>query len=251
MDLDFFDCNCFLGRTAVPNPGSFHSRNDLIEKMDEYGIAKALVYHSLARDHAPFEGNGVLHEEIDSEPRLEPIWVVMPHHTDEFPETEELLKLMKQKGVRATRIYPSAAKHNFSIKQYSAGPLFSALENVKIPIFVDIDEIGWDNIDTILGEYPHLPIVICNIGYRGDRHLYPLMQTYENLYVETSRFLSHLGVEALCKKVGANRILFGTGMPVYTGAGATFYIEKLMIDENARQLIAYENLNNLLEGVEL
>ncbi len=251
MALDFFDCNCFFGRTAVPNPNSFSSRDDLVSKMDKYGISRALAYHSVARDHAPSEGNEILEKEIADEPRLEPVWVVMPHHTGEFPEPGRLLKLMKQKNVRAVRIYPSSAKQSFSLKEYSAGPLLSMLEEAGIPLFTDIDEIGWDNIDMLLEGHPRLPVILCNTGYRGDRYLYPLMHTYENLYIETSRFLSHLGIEALCRKVGSKRILFGSGMPFYTGAGAVFYIENLMLDESERRLIASGNLNAILNGVKL
>jgi predicted TIM-barrel fold metal-dependent hydrolase len=51
--------------------------------------------------------------------------------------------------------------------------------------------------------------------------------------------------------VGVDRILFGTGMPVYTGAGAVFYIKKLMLGEEDKQKIASVNLTRLLNGVKL
>jgi predicted TIM-barrel fold metal-dependent hydrolase len=249
--LEYFDCNCFIGRTAVPEPRPVDTAEALSSRMARYGIKRALVYHSVARDHSPVDGNLILTDELKGMREFEPVWIVMPHHTGEFPNPEKLLDGMMNNNVKAVRIYPSADKHNYSIKPYSAGPLFSMLESVKVPLFVDIDEIGWTNIDILLSEYPNLPVVLCNTGYRGDRYLHPLMATYGNLYIETSRFLSHLGIEALCGKFGADRILFGSGMPLYTGSGAVFYIDNLMIDENDRKLIASGNLDSLLSGVEI
>lgn len=251
MGLDFFDCNCSIGRSSVLYPGSFHSPEDLATRMKSYGIGKALVFQSIARDHFPAEGNPILMKSIEMFEELRPCWVVMPHHTGEFPNPGKLYDQLKKNEVRAVRIFPSAERHNYSLKKYSAGPLFEMLEHHKIPVFVDIDEIGWDNIDEILGYYPSLPFILSNTGYRADRYLYPLMQTYQNLYIETSRFLSHLGIEALSKYAGTDRILFGTGMPLYTGAGAVFFIKNLMIEESDKAKLASGNLTRLLSGVEL
>ena len=251
MSLEFFDCNCCIGRSPVVFPGSFYSAEELIARMSDYGINSSLVYYSIARDHFPAEGNPLLMKAIDKYENLYPMWVVMPHHTGEFPSPNELEMQLKTQNVKAVRIFPSSDRHNYSLKSYSAGPLLEMLQHTSIPLFVDIDEIGWDNIDTLLKTYPDLPVVLCNTGYRSDRYIYPLMATYKNLYFETSRYLSHLGVEALCRKVGSDRILFGTGMPLYTGAGAVFYINKLMLDESDKHNIASLNLKRLLDGVKL
>ena len=251
MALEFFDSNCCIGRSAVINLGSFHSADDLVSRMKQYGIGKALAYHAMARDHFPAEGNPLMIEVAKRHNHLHPVWVVMPHQTGEFPNPYELEKQLKAEGVRAVRIYPSAERHNYSLKPYSSGGLLEMLAHNSVPLFVDIDEVGWDNIDSLLATYKDLPAILCNTGYRSDRYLYPLMQSFENLHIETSRYLSHLGMEALCKKVGSDRILFGTGMPVYTGAGAVFYINKLMLDDADKQKIASANLTRLLEGVTL
>jgi len=251
MALEFFDCNCSIGRSSELYPGSFHSPDELVKRIKSYGIGKALVYQAISRDHFPAEGNPILMENISKFNELYPCWVIMPHHTKEFPDPVELKKHLKANNVQAVRIFPSPERHNYSLKSYSAGPLMQMLQDCKIPLFVDIDEIGWGNIDTFLDTYPELRVVLCNTGYRADRYIYPLMDTYPNLYIETSRYLSHLGVEALCNHVGTDRILFGTGMPLYTGAGAVFFIEKLMLDESVKEKIASGNLLRLFSEVQL
>ncbi len=251
MDIKFFDCNCSIGRTNITHPGTFDSPEILVKKMKEYGISNALVYHAVARDHSPAEGNPLIVDIAKKYDCLHPVWVVMPHHTGEFLNPAELVNSMKKHNVKAVRIFPSPQKHNYSMKKYSTGSLFDMLEADRVPLFVDIDEIGWNNIDDLLSSYKNLPVILCNTGYRADRYLYPLMQTYENLYIETSRFLSHLGLEALCKKAGSDRILFGTSLPLYTGSGAVFYIKNLMISESDKSKIAAGNLVRLLEEVRL
>ncbi|MBN1623837.1 MAG: amidohydrolase family protein [Clostridia bacterium] len=251
MDYEFFDCNCSIGRTSITHPGSFDSPEVLVNKMDQYGISKALVYHAVSRDHFPAEGNPLIDTIVRKYDNLQPVWVVMPHHTGEFPNPAVLINEMQRKGVKAVRIFPSPQRQNYSLKKYSAGSLFDMLEADRIPLFVDIDEIGWDNIDSLLSEYGNLPVILCNTGYRADRYIYPLMKAYGNLYIETSRYLSHLGLEALCSTIGSDRILFGTSMPLYTGSGAVFYIRNLMLPESDRRKIASGNLERLLAEVRL
>jgi len=251
MSLDFFDCNCSIGRSSVLYPGSFHSPEELVERIKSYHINRALVFQAISRDHFPAEGNPILMENIKNYKELYPCWVVMPHHTGEFPNPVELKSQLKEFNVNAVRIFPSADRHNYSLKPYSAGPLLEMLESIKLPLFVDIDEIGWENIDNLLKSYPNLPVILCNTGYRADRYIYPLMKTYQNLHIETSRYLSHLGVEALCKAIGSDRILFGTGMPLFTGAGAVFFINKLMLTDSEKSRIASGNLVKLITGAKI
>jgi len=246
--MKFFDCNCSIGRTNITNPGSFDSPEILVKKMEEYGIGDALVYHAVARDHVPAEGNPLLDEITEKFTNIHPVWIIMPHYTGEFPEPEKLYSIMVGKKIKAVRIFPSAQRHNFSIKKYSLEPLMQMLSDYKVPLFVDIDEIGWENIDGFLEDYPGNPVVLCNTGYRSDRFLYPLMEKFSNLHIETSRFISNFGIEALCSRFGPERILFGTQMPLYTGAGAVYYIKNLELDQKDKEKIASQNLERLLGG---
>lgn len=250
MSITFLDCNCSIGRTNVPNPGTFDSPEILVEKMAEYGIAESLVYHAVARDHTPAMGNPLIDEIASKYENINPVWVIMPHHTGEFPKPDILWAEMKNKGVRAVRIFPSDKRHNYSMKGYSLGPLLSMLDEHSVPLFVDIDEIGWDKIDIIPDRYPKLPIVLCNIGYRCDRHLYPLMESCGNIHIETSRYIPNQGIEALVEEFGSDRILFGSAMPYYSGAGAVFHIRNLMLPEEDKKAIASENVKRLLSEVE-
>ncbi len=65
-NLKLFDCHCSFGRTGIVNPGSFHSQKDVMWRMEYYGIKRALVFHSIAREYNPAIGNRLLLEELNN-----------------------------------------------------------------------------------------------------------------------------------------------------------------------------------------
>jgi predicted TIM-barrel fold metal-dependent hydrolase len=46
-------------------------------------------------------------------------------------------------------------------------------------------------------------------------------------------------------------MVFGTGMPVYSGGAAVSMINYARISEKEKRLIAHENMESLMEGVRL
>ena len=133
--MKFFDSNCYVGRARCKFHGSFHSVDGLIESMRRYGIDRALVYHAVAREHHPATGNARLLEEIGGRPELVPSWVVLPHHTGEFPEPDALMREMAEHEIRAVRMFPAVAEQNYSMAEWSCGALLSALERHQVPLF--------------------------------------------------------------------------------------------------------------------
>ncbi len=247
--LAFFDCNCSVGRVPYPLLMDISDVKGLHREMDTAGIEEALVFHTMARDASPPVGNILLHNEIDHVPGLHPVWVVLPHHTGEMAQPAKLIKDMEEKGVKAVRMYPTKDYHSFSLSAWNSGELLSALEEVRIPLMLDIEIVWWDTIHTILEKYPCLPVIATNVSYRHNRFTYPLLGKYENFYIETSRYFGAGTVEDVVKRFGARSILFGTNMPRHTGTAAVSMLTFADIPGEAKGAIAGENLRTLLEGV--
>ena len=76
--LKLFDCNTRIGQWTNSRPEHFTDKAGLLRAMDEYGIARALVYHALAWQWDPPEGNRQLLAELDGEDRLFPCLVALP-----------------------------------------------------------------------------------------------------------------------------------------------------------------------------
>lgn len=247
--LKFFDCNCSIGRPAYPHLLDISDVAGLTKEMNTAGVEQALVYHIVARDGYPSQGNAMLLDEIKVNPSLFPVYVVLPHHTDEMPDPEKLLRDMKNNNVKAARIYPKVNYHNFSLAKWSVGDLLSALESERIPLLLDMETVTWEDVHSMLADHPEMPVVAANCTYRNDRYIYPLMEKHKNFYVELSRFMGAGTVEDVVRKFGSKNLLFGTNMPQYTGTAVIPLITYGEFDHAAKQNIACDNLTRILDEV--
>jgi predicted TIM-barrel fold metal-dependent hydrolase len=245
--LQFFDCNCSVGRTGYPHLLDIPDAAGLLREMEIAGVEEALVYHTLARDGHPPLGNARLLEELQGRPGLYPVWVLLPHHTGEMPSPKELLIEMKDKGIKAARLYPTRLQHGFTLADWCAGELLRALERERLPLILDIEIVTWEEVFSLLDKYPRLPLVLSNFSYRHNRFLYPLWEKFSNLYVEISRFMGGGAIEDAVGRFGAERLLFGTNMPQYTGTAAVARLTYADISKEDKGTIAGHNLRRLLK----
>lgn len=249
--LAYFDCNCSFGRRSVVDPGSFYKIDELARKMKYYGIKKALVYHSLAREYSPAVGNKMLMDEIKEYELFCPLWAVMPHHTGEFPEPGILAKQMSQNNVKAVRVFPGPDDQYFSLESWNCGELFNMLQERKVPLFIGLNQLSWNGLHNLCSTYPDMKIILTDLNYSADRNLYPLLKKFENLMIETTGYKVHCGIEEICLRFGAHRLIFGSRMPEYSGGSAVSMINYARISEKEKKMIAGENLMRLLGGVML
>lgn len=246
--LNFFDCDCSFGRRSVVNPGSFHKLEDLLEHLQFYGIERALVYHAMAREYDPAYGNDLLMKEIAGYGQLYPVWVVMPHHTGEFPAPAVLLEQLRRNNVRAVRMFPGDNDHAYSLAGWNSGELLSMLADQKIPLLIGMDQLNWNDLHALGNDYPGLVVILSGVGYGSDRNLYPLLRKFANLHIETIGYKPHNGIEEFCRLFGAQRLIFGSGMPVFSGGSAVSMINYARISDAEKQLITGGNLARLLSG---
>jgi len=243
-ELSFFDCNAQIGRYGVKHPEAFTTADALAEEMARVGISEALVMHSMAKEYAPKVGNSMLLDEIKGRDAMHPCWVVMPHHTDEMPRPDDLLAQMKQAGVRAVRAFPVA--HQWRLSDWCAGDLLHMLEANRIPLFLDMDQTNWEDVAGILRAHRRLNLCLLGTSYRCDRMMYPLMERFEGLRIETATYAVPSGIEEVTRRFGAGRLLFGTGLP-FTEAGPSIaQITYADISDADKRLIAGDTLRALL-----
>lgn len=251
---EWFDAECMLGRSRVHQPGAPSTALELVAELRRLGIDRALVYHADAVGYDPAVGNRRLSEEVADHPELVPCWVVLPHDTGEVPRPGEVVAQMRARGVCAARIFP--AEFRIAFRRWSLQPLLQALVRQRIPLWVDFGHQGWsetaidfEGLHEVCAAFPALPVVLVRPHIGSDRQLYPLMRQHGNLYVETSYYTVHRGIERLCATFGPERVLFGTGLPRRApGPALTALTYSMidMIDDEARALVAGGNLRRLL-----
>ncbi|MEG2570983.1 MAG: amidohydrolase family protein, partial [Clostridia bacterium] len=182
-----------------------------------------------------------------------PMWVVMPHHTHEFKAPVELRADLKKNGIRAVAILSDVAHFGFSLAEWNSGVLLSMLEECRIPVFVSMScfDASFRELHDLLKAHPQLPVVLTEISYRVSRNIFPLMRLFPNLHLESYGYKAQDGIEELCREFGADRVVFGSGMPDASGAAAVAMITYANITDEEKALIASGNLDRLMGGVRI
>ncbi|MFH1748891.1 MAG: amidohydrolase family protein [Planctomycetota bacterium] len=244
--MKFFDSNCCLGKLSVPLPDSIETAEELNGLMERAGVDEALIHHALSKEYNPTVGNRKILAETDGHDNLHPCWTLLPHHTGEMPPAADLVEQMTAAGVRAARLFPKA--HNWTLAEWCAGDLLRALEQAAIPLFLDCDQIDWNQVHSLAGEHPGLTFVLIGVPFRFSRQVYALLAETSNVYIETSLFQLHGGIEDVCARFGAARLLFGTAAPHFKMAPSVMAVRYTGISEKEKAMIAGGNLRKLLES---
>ena len=252
--MKLFDGTAWLGR--MPNTGlSLQNAGDLLRCMDELGIQRALVSHTLAWQHDSFFGNHELMVEISNQRRLQPCWILNPA-LESFGGIGGLEVELSNHNVRAVRIFPR--DHVYSSSGWMIGDLFSLLDRRKMVLFMDLDQVflqvgmydydanGLDAVERLCYNYPNLSLVLTRLGYRAYHIMSALLLKFPNLYLDLSYFATHQGVEDVTRRHGANRIIFATSQPFTDPGGALARLQFAGITEVEKECIADTNLEELL-----
>jgi len=249
-----FDANCRLGNSEFSISGAPTTGTELIAEMDRLGIYEALVHHAWASGYSPMLGNRMLLEELDGHSRLHGCWAAMPHHTQEIDSPKEFVETMLVSSVRAVRLWPTV--HRYSLADWSIDGLFGEFNLHRIPVFLDFNRAHWaenvtdyDQVARLCRTFPDVPVILVREGIGSTRFLYPLLGRFSNLHLEISYYQASGGLADICRKFGARRLLFGTGMSEYAGGPAIAMLQYSEISEEECCRIAGDNLRELLAEV--
>lgn len=246
--LEFFDCEVSFGLPGFKRETTPVTKEEILQKFDRYGIDKALIRYEYATTGIPRVGNLELIDQIRDDPQLFPMWVASPHHTGDFPHPEELVKLMQKHDVRALTL----SSGSWIVGEWTSGELFRTMEKHKIPLLLPISRLsnGFADLYEILCRHRQLRVILTGFGYTCLRDLYPMLEMFPNLYLCTSTLRTQMGIEEIADKFGADRMLFGSGMPGISGASSVALITYAKLDDTRKQMIAAGNLKRLMSEVE-
>ena len=245
-ELAFFDCNCRIGRPGAPRPEHFTTARELLAEMDYAGIERALVCHAWAVEWSPQDGNEALLAEIASEARLHPCFVALPPATCEMPPPDDFARRVRElRG--AVRLFPR--EHQYSLDGVTCGHLFDALSDHAVPALIDINQTTWTELAEVLARHPALSVILLGVYYRIDRYAYPLLERFGNLRIESGTYAVHRGIEMVCRRFGADRLVFGTDLPLHEAGGPIAMVTYASIGDREKRQIAGDNLRAWLGEV--
>ncbi len=250
----FLDCDAMIGASLVPPPAPVATAGDLLREMDRFGIDRALVYHY---HRLKSSMNRLTLDDVKTSPRLLPCWAlpIAPMTLDE--KLEDHVEEMFQAGGKAARLVPDSGPTAgpMTLRPFLLGGVFERLNRHRIPLLIPADHFpaavpyGFDQIHEICGAYPDIPVILLQLRFSTQAQLIALMRLHLNLYFTISWFGLFRQVESMAKMFSAERLLYGSGLPVgdpATGIGMVSYGK---FTAREKDLIAGGNLNRLLKGV--
>ena len=258
-DLDslrLFDSCMTLGRIVHSSVHESITHESVLDVMDRYHIAEALVHEHHARVEHPREhGNRRLLEAIEGIERLHPVWVVAPPKEPGKEAAARRVDAMLEAGVRAARLPMRAVPPSAWIWN----DICSVLEEHRIPCFLDfggvsprgqLSDSDVNGVRDIAMAHPDLPLVLSNVmgGLGVHPALMYLMRRVDNLYMDTTGILEYW--REVAGAVNPERVIFATGAP-FTDPGILISNIQYAVgfDESAKKLMSGDNLRRLLANV--
>jgi len=249
MDLVFFDTHITLGgfpELPIPYRQSFATAR---ERLAECGIAGGLMEHRQSWENEPAFGHELLKKELAGTTGFRPLWNMLPLQKGMRDEAGELAVQMRGAEVAGALLMPGCC--SFSPEEWCSGPLYEMLEVMRMPLFVRMNsgEMEYDTLARLLASHPGLPVILRHLFYQADLFLYPLMDRYENLYVETCGYKPFDGIRALSRAFGCKRLIFGSNYP-YESPGAA--VAQLLLSDLPPEdivLIAGKNMLHLMGDI--
>ncbi len=257
------DVNAYLGHFAFRQL-RHNTPAALLRLMDAKGIERAVVSSASAityRNTQP--ANEALYAAVGPHrDRLIPFAVVNP----DYAGWEDDLAICREEfGMAGLRLYPNW--HRYTLGDACAGELVAAAAErnmlVSIPLrvedyrqrswLVDVPDVRPAEIAELVKRHPQAKFLLVNgAGFARS----PLAQESEqlpaNYWIEISRLSALLANEIgeLLGRLGADRIVFGTGMPFTYPDPALLKVEVLDGAEEVKEKICRRNAAALLGDAE-
>ncbi len=257
--MKLFDVNTFIGRWPSEKL-AFHNVDNLLLIMKDLHIEQALVSHTIAWQNSSKLGNKLLMESLSGHPNLEPCWIIKPDET--ILDKSGLINLfleMQNCGVRAVRLFPH--DHVYSLQSKTANALLEELNLRNYLVIIDLDQIftqtglydydasSLEILNYLCHQYSQVSFLLTKLGYRAFQVIYPILETYSNLFIDLSYFATHQGVETIVTNLGSERLIFGTGQPMIDPGGSLLRLLSSDISQEDRENISHKNVTRLLNRV--
>jgi len=246
--MDLYDVNCFIGGWPQENH-PFHTKDALLREMDRLRIGSALVRHTEGWWYDPASGNEKLVGAIRGEARLRPCLAATPLISEEMGGPHALRSLLRDCAAGAVCLYPRS--QNFTLAAWCAGPLLDMLQDMAMPIIIQMEETDWAEVQSVLEGWPQVPLILTRVGYRCLRMLLPLLQNYPTLHVDISYLADNQALEVIAERIGVSQLLFGTGTPMVDGSGAVARLAYSGLAKEERKQVGSSNFQRLLSAIHI
>jgi hypothetical protein len=232
------DTNCFFG--PLVNSKIQLTKIADLEPMMKDGIKQVFITSTNAMQYDVKEGNKVIVNLAKQHNYLFPV-VVFPLDIGHIGDVQSFLDT-------ATLLCRLRIPNENEIDQQdrTLNRFLDAFSDIGKGVLVTYNPNTHYLIDYISKNYPKLSFILTGINYPQLRTAFSLFERHKNVYMEISCFQLYRGLEYLIRKIGADRLLFGTNSPFYAYQSAVLKLKKADISQKDNQLIANDNIIRIL-----
>jgi predicted TIM-barrel fold metal-dependent hydrolase len=221
---------------------------ELVGLINRFGISKAAIrsLRSIYYDHS--EGNKEVFEAVREYPnRFVAVVTVYPHYQRSLEEFEEYVNESGIAGLELEPLY-----HDYELNDETIDPFLEISIKRKIPVLLPLcitmnqnfPKLKVEDVQKLVDRYPDITYVLGKFSYEIEKVLH-LMKKHDSVLVETSGLHLFGGIERLVEEVGADRVLYGSGLPIQMIGPALAKIQEAEIREEEKNLILGENAQKL------
>lgn len=258
--MEFFDINCWISHESIKKNLKEENTEDLFSLLLKNNIKKAIFTNTLSLTYDWDKGNNDLlgFKELGQNKNIFFGFVLTPDAYHQFVFSDYMKNAYKN-NVRIFRIFPKSQL--FYLNDYYMQKIFKEMAGAGFPLMLDLKELditgnkyfAIDDLRVLLSENKKLPVILetslkqCMFN----RFHFPLMEEFENLYLEVSGMLLMDQIEHYVEKFGSERLIFGSNFPNTTPEVNTTRIESADIDKGSKENIARKNISRLLDKISL
>jgi uncharacterized protein len=232
---------------------------DLIKAMDEFNIDVGIVSPIEGIFYASMDCNQKMYDSIKKFPdRLKGYIVVNPNYPMEA--MEQLEKFSKIPQFIGVKVHPSW--YNRPVDGPEFEPVFNKCEELDLPVLVHSYVIG-DQEDQVscperianVARRHGNPIIVAHMGGNSGRTC-KVIKNIDNMYMDISSgrerasqlYVWELGrIDDAVKEIGADKILFGSDMPLLDPSICFGMMEDSNLSGEDREKIMWKNANRIFK----
>lgn len=242
--MQFKDANC--GYYSYRPEGIYAATFEQVKTVcDENSIVSCAWFNATRAGKSVKEANAetLAHcKECGGVPVLR---LLPPSFGKESYSREELEHLANAEGA-AFRIHPK--KDASPITDWLYGWMIEVLEEAKAPLLVSVWE--YEDLSPLAefkAKHPELVLVLTNTNQWLNRQYVSMVKSFPNVYIDSTNLIEYYAFESLAAEIGADKILFATGMPDKEPYDRIYQMVYCELPQDQIELIAYKNFERIFE----
>ena len=215
----------------------------VVREMDAFRVASCVAISTISVFHDHALGNAATLEAAKSAPRLIPAATINPKR---YLGVSADVAAMREQGFRIFRFFPD--EQAWPADSPAFAQVLKQLAEIKAPVMIDAAEPGEPGcIARAVSDYP-APVILSAVSLETLAEALAAMAGLPNLVIETHELRVPDALSLIAERVGAERIVFGSGAPRRSVAGALQYVYSSDLSDGDKRNVLGGNIKRILEA---